>query len=991
MTGLGPAAADDNGPTRSVSVAPALPPATVVSRQAATSPQAVLADRSRPLAERVAALAARDGAPVAQGASPSGPASPQPGASTAAGAPVLTRSAIYRSASSASVARLAPPADPVSATTPTQRAARPTASRRALHRLMQRTAGRPQANSTTGSQRGDQPVGGRTVAVQRAAATTASGSATPATSTTLPSVLRSLPDDAAVVSSVSTADVARRRSGVPVAQGGPAQVSQPSGPHPTDAARSENRDAEVARRSSTAGVSDVGAAGVAGASRPAHANRRADSDRQQSGAVAVSTQPVPVEPLGAQRVERSAAPANAVAAGLPSTLSAAEVVPTATPASSAPALGTRAMVAQLASRVVARRVDDSVPQQSGPQRADRVARRRAAVGSPLVGQMARTMTTAGAMASSRSASVQRRVASAVRDAQPTRSLARRVAADAASPAVASRAQSAGSNAVRSGTIGATVAPRASTATVARRSLPSATSVTTPMATTSRATQPDAPAMVTTASGQSVPAAVMDRSLPLAERVAALAGGGASSSTRPVGGSVAADSSASVSRSTASSRGAATSVAGSEAAASVTNPVSAASPVWSLPIAGRPIIARRVERSAAASDDPAVMPNEATATPTTRTTPAVSARRQRSATPVRQTVRDLPARRVSVQSPAAVMRMVAADRGAVSSGNEAGVASGVVSSMVTGPDHSSIGSTNVFGSAMRQRASRSVMRSADARTTLMRSADTAVSSASPATVRPSASAPTSGQRDDVPAAVRDRSLPLAERVAALAGRGAGAARTPMPSTSQVATPTLPVRPAVAAIAGGHAGGVDRSVAPRTTAARGATTSSTRLTRSGGSDRVVPAPLPAPRAPMVTPSSAPLAPAATASSATSTPSSATSTGPARRQPSATPSRRAASVARQADRSPAVAGDDPNSEAPTSGRRTVRSQTAIQRRAMRTTAPATTVVSRAAAPPPAPSRSGAHHTDQIEMTEQLLEALEERILRALERRGGVQRGWF
>jgi hypothetical protein len=32
-----------------------------------------------------------------------------------------------------------------------------------------------------------------------------------------------------------------------------------------------------------------------------------------------------------------------------------------------------------------------------------------------------------------------------------------------------------------------------------------------------------------------------------------------------------------------------------------------------------------------------------------------------------------------------------------------------------------------------------------------------------------------------------------------------------------------------------------------------------------------------------------------------------------------------------------------------------------------------------------------DRVELTDHLLEALEDRIMRALERRGGIQRGWF
>lgn len=969
MTGLGPRAADDNGPPRPVSVAAASVPALVTDRDVATSPQAVLADRSRPLAERVAALAARDGAPVTQGASTSRAATPPAGASTATGVPVLTRSAIYRSASSASAARLAPPVDPEATPSTARSVAHSSASGRALHRLVQLTTGRPRRSDPPRTVRGSEPVGRRPAEVRRAFAAPSSGSATPASSSVPSSTLRSLSDDEWVV---------------------------------PDAA---------------------------------------------SGVLRSS----PIMPAVARRVERSAAPTSVVAAGLASTWSAPEAAPV-TPATSAPAVGSRAMVAQLASRVVSRRVDASVPQHTSPQHADRVVRRSAAVGSPLVGQIARTMMTSHTMASTRSASIQQRVASAVSDAQPTRLLARRVAADASASEVVSPVPSVGSSAVRSSTIGATVAPRSSTMSIDRRALPATTRTTTPTVTASRSSERDTPAMVTTASGQSVPAAVMDRSLSLAERVAALAGGGTSTPTRSVGASASAGSAASVSRSAVSPQGVTGASAHREAAAPAIDAVSVPSPVWSLPVAGRAIVARRVERSEAGSTGPVAIQKESLATKGPGSSPEMSVRRQRSTRPVTRTVRDVPARRVTVQPPTSVMRMMAADSGTgmvvtgdreqaqreqrsrqqlctsssgaampdfcrlpgfgvqfkvgappapehlltsgtVSSGNEAGTALGVASSMVIGPDHSIMGSAKVFSSAMRQRASRSVMRSADARTTVMRSADTTSASASPAAVRPAPSAVTGGRSDDIPAAVRDRSLPLAERVAALAGRGAGAAPAATPLTSPVAHATLPVRPAVAAVAGGHAGGVDRSMAPRPATSRGATTSSTRLIRTGGSDRVVPAPLPAPRTPMVTPSSAPSVSAVAASSGVSTsPSTSSSMAarPTRRQPSASLSRQAASVARQAHHSPVVA-DESSGAAPTPARRTMRSQTAIQRRAMRASAPTRSVVSREAAPPPAPSRSSSHHTDQIEMTEQLLEALEERILRALERRGGVQRGWF
>jgi hypothetical protein len=44
--------------------------------------------------------------------------------------------------------------------------------------------------------------------------------------------------------------------------------------------------------------------------------------------------------------------------------------------------------------------------------------------------------------------------------------------------------------------------------------------------------------------------------------------------------------------------------------------------------------------------------------------------------------------------------------------------------------------------------------------------------------------------------------------------------------------------------------------------------------------------------------------------------------------------------------------------------------------------------------PQTSGGHHqvtTDRLDDLDQILAALEDRVMRALERRGGIHRGWF
>jgi len=71
-------------------------------------------------------------------------------------------------------------------------------------------------------------------------------------------------------------------------------------------------------------------------------------------------------------------------------------------------------------------------------------------------------------------------------------------------------------------------------------------------------------------------------------------------------------------------------------------------------------------------------------------------------------------------------------------------------------------------------------------------------------------------------------------------------------------------------------------------------------------------------------------------------------------------------------------------------VRSRSSLRRRTVTATA-ASTPVRRTAAPVDTDAVSPPSITEHLDSLDQLMEALEDRIMRALERRGGVQRGWF
>lgn len=743
--------------------------------------------------------------------------------------------------------------------------------------------------------------------------------------------------------------------------------------------------------------------------------------------------------------------------------------------------------------------------------------RQSPVAAPLVGKAARSRVPASA-----TSQVRRRVAESVSSSQLTRSLARRVMTSSGSSQPGSvRPGFISTNSVSSGVTGSKSAvvvdrsPFAVAEAAGGQPAHAFGAVAAPMpsvvsrrahASTTGPTLPSDPVMATTVSGTVVPAAVMDRSLSLAERVAALAGG-----TSVAAGSVTEGltSRRSVEAGHSSAPVGAESLAG-ESGDEVRS--LAPSAAMSLPIAGRAIVSRRVEsvsagrlevagsgearrgfssgqlslRSVSSSSGqdvpggvvepvlrspvndmpvaPARVVSQRSSSQEAHGSRTVSASRSdpessaihggsttgrsarvdatrpqvhRRLQPASMAVRDVPARRVTVRPPAHVMRMMANGgsgavapalggvpdfgvrlaagtprpiqnllmTGTVSNGDEAGVTAGVASPMTVGPDHPILDSSKVFASAVARRATRPVRHSDDARTTLMRSAipehaTRGASSTLPTSGSPQPSSGSSPYRADVPAAVLDRSRPLAERVAALAGRGPAAQQPAVrqpPATAQTslvaraATATMPVRPAVSAIAGGHARGMDSSTVSRSQTSTGATSTSTRLIRSARSDQVVPAPLPAPRLPMITPSASPTA-ASSVSQSTGSAGVSRSSPAAIRRTSSPPAKTSSSNLRPGGGRAAVHGEtDPGA---IHKGRVVRSQTAIQRRALRPSTPHTAMVSRAQTEGSAGSDcsgAGGSASDNSDMTEQVLEALEERILRALERRGGIQRGWF
>ena len=708
--------------------------------------------------------------------------------------------------------------------------------------------------------------------------------------------------------------------------------------------------------------------------------------------------------------------------------------------------------------------------------ADRVVHRNAPVAAHQMGAVVGTPSIVGTVAQE---SVRRRVTQAIAQSQPTRMLARRVIAGGAASNRAAQSSMASivapsARPAVSTRFGSSIALNDSATSVGGHQLiaqrradggvRSRGSMSKPQS--ARPAGAQVPATVTTASGESLPAAVVDKNLSLAQRVAALArpsnrSGGQSPSTPP-----------SLNRAPITAAPTMVSTVGSD------SPVSVPSPSHSLAIAGRTIVSRRVTGPAdvrrmsmpgarpSSQPEQALMPTVVASTsPRVERSPNSTSADRSSTTsgmgrsPVRPSVGtavlDAPAQQIRVRPPAMVMRMFAGDRpdgvdadvitgdasqarrmlGETVSPNIAGAGSRVAirdgqeasravrgngvrfvpgaprvreltNELPTGlrsvrrQPHGSdtlqttvsefndtpifsrpiLGSSSVFAQAVSRRASTPVARSEDARTTVMRSESaTDAGNVHQTAVAPAPDANSAAGDNDMPAAVRDRSLPLADRVAALAGRGP-ARRTistldrggVVPSVA----PTTQVRPAVAAVAGGHAAGVDRSVSP--TRSTGSMSTSPRIVRLARAEHVVPAPLPAPRTPGGLPSEM------------GRNSVADMTNDARvaRNPISDSS---APVQRSAQAVTGMHRGDGQTPSP----RLVRSQTALQRRVNRVVSSPAGIVSRSGcdetsdAESPAGSASAA--ADRLEMTDQLLEALEERILRALERRGGIQRGWF
>lgn len=254
-------------------------------------------------------------------------------------------------------------------------------------------------------------------------------------------------------------------------------------------------------------------------------------------------------------------------------------------------------------------------------------------------------------------------------------------------------------------------------------------------------------------------------------------------------------------------------------------------------------------------------------------------------------------------------------------------------------------------------------------------------------------------DTVAAAVLDRDLPLAQRVAAL-NRQPTRDLTVSARRDDLAQPTAPtervpsaVTPTTAAVTSPMgATAVQRADVRRSASGQRIP----RLTGTRSPQVVQPRALPAPRSAVVMRSASTDAPETTDRS----------TVPVRRSESAAPVgasvgrgsaplvyRSASAPARASRPAPAVAppGDDAATirRASTNGR-VVQSRSSLRRRTVTATA-ASTPVRRTAAPVDTDAMSPPSITEHLDSLDQLMEALEDRIMRALERRGGVQRGWF
>lgn len=331
----------------------------------------------------------------------------------------------------------------------------------------------------------------------------------------------------------------------------------------------------------------------------------------------------------------------------------------------------------------------------------------------------------------------------------------------------------------------------------------------------------------------------------------------------------------------------------------------------------------------------------------------------------------------------------------------------------------------MGSAIVRRARRGVMTSADARqvttthegglhgigesrsSTTDRGADRdaadgGVIQRSPAPGLASGAASTPGfvstpTGDMVAAEVVDRNLPLAQRVAALNRRPTETTARPVPAATPEGLTNGAGDVVPSAVPPTHAAST-LATAPHSPVRRSPTSGrAPRLTATRSPQVIQPRPVPSPRAAVVMRATASgddggvVSPSPGRRVADS-PSSANSPAP-----TSSPASRGL-VYRSSESRPSqspVAAPAESETAPTIRRspsrgRVVRSRSSIHRRTVTATT-ASAPVRRSANPSTEDAGGAPSITEHLDSLDELMEALEDRIMRALERRGGVQRGWF
>ena len=269
---------------------------------------------------------------------------------------------------------------------------------------------------------------------------------------------------------------------------------------------------------------------------------------------------------------------------------------------------------------------------------------------------------------------------------------------------------------------------------------------------------------------------------------------------------------------------------------------------------------------------------------------------------------------------------------------------------------------------------------------------------------SAAAPASESADEI---VRDRSRPLSERVAALAGNAFDVHGSPNNVERPVAQRSIGSEVVTESV-GRAAPVVGRESVMRSRADVAVSVDAPLVTSPGGRRTTgmtgFRAATPARVAPLsdVRPSVTAAAPSplthATSTDRSTGRRDSTSGSPLRRSAdrpgmNATPSVDARDHADEMGDAPtqSLPAVAKSSSSPARPRRVVRSRTAIARRDTVRRSPSDTVRRESAPITVEPADRRQSSTERLDQIEELMAALEERILRSLERRGGVQRGWF